>query len=104
MSGERVIMYNLVSPGVCPVCGYDWWDEPGLYCHCDAPHPDDDKEAAKAYAKSARCREARLAAQALEAASRRPRLIGAGQRPQPGANVVVPMRRPVTRPHMRGAH
>jgi hypothetical protein len=102
MSGERVVMYNLVGAGECPVCGYDWWNEPGLYCHCDAPHPDDDEEAAKAYAQSARCREAKLAADALEAARRRPRVIGAVQYPQASANV-VPMRRPLTRPHVRGA-
>jgi hypothetical protein len=55
-----------LDTGTCPVCQKPW--EPvTLYCDCDRPQPGDEERAAAAHAYSARCREARLRSQALEA-------------------------------------
>jgi len=55
-------MYTLAetTQGVCPVCGYDWWNDPNLLCRCTAPHPNDEQETAKAYLRSARQRGIKL--------------------------------------------
>ncbi len=61
-------MYALVepAPGVCPVCREHYATDPRLECACTRPRPGDAEEIAKAYLHSARCRTARLCAQALE--------------------------------------
>jgi hypothetical protein len=53
--------------GICPVCKYDWMNDPKLYCHCTAPHDTDAEERAEAYALSARQRTIRAQNELIEA-------------------------------------
>lgn len=89
--------YKLAGKGICPVCGYDWASDPNNYCHCTAPHPDDDEQRAKAFAVSARQRTVKIQAdlaEALAADEARIRELGRSfkARPPKGA-VVVPIGR-----------
>lgn len=89
-------MYTLnePTPGICPVCRVRWSTDPRLECDCTRAQPNDDAQATAAYQKSASCRVAKLAADALEA---RRTSAPIRRQPQRLGNVVPITRAPARR-------
>jgi hypothetical protein len=80
---------NEPKPGCCPVCRENWTADPEYHCACTRPRPGDEQEMIKAYAKSAAHRDAKLAADALEAG----RISAPIRRQQQRQGNVVPINR-----------